>query len=131
MPEGLITFVIEGVDERNGNVTAETFLGKIRQFVTTLYSFERAFTKKDQRLIDLEVVDLSRQNPTQVRFKARSRVVGYDARYAVKWTFEQFEHIQRNEPIDPSIPQRAIDNVIELSEHRTRTVADFKFLRIE
>jgi hypothetical protein len=41
MPDELITFVIEGMDERNGNITAETFLAKIRQFVTTIYSFER------------------------------------------------------------------------------------------
>jgi len=131
MPDDLITFVIDGVDERNGNVTAETFLAKIRQFVTTLYSFERAFAKRDQRLIDLEIVDLSRQNPTQVRFKPRSRALGYDAHNAMKWTFEQFEHIQRNESVDPSIPQKAIDNVVELSQHRTKTAADFKLLRVE
>lgn len=131
MPDDLITFVIEGVDERNGNVTAETFLAKIRQFVTTLYSFERAFAKRDQRFIDLEVVDLSRQNPTQVRFRARSRAVGYDARNAMKWTFDQFERIQRSEPVDQNIPQKAIDNVIELSQHRTKTATDFKLLRVE
>jgi hypothetical protein len=131
MPDDLITFVIEGVDERNGNVTAETFLAKLRQFVTTLYSFERAFAKRDHRLIDLEVVDLSRQNPTQVRFKARSRAVGYDVRNAMKWTFDQFEKIQRNDPVDQSIPQKAIDNVVELSQHRTKTASDFKLLRVE
>jgi hypothetical protein len=131
MPDELITFVIEGMDERNGNITAETFLAKIRQFVTTLYSFERAFAKRDQRLIDLEVIDLSRQSPTQVRFKARSRVVGYDARAAMRWTFEQFERIQRGETVDQSIPQKAIDNVIELSQHRTNIAADFKLLRVE
>ena len=50
---------------------------------------------------------------------------------AIKWTFEQFERIQRRGPIEPSIPQRAIDNVIELSQHRTKAAADFKLLRIE
>jgi hypothetical protein len=131
MPESLITFVIEGVDERNGNVTAETFLSKLRQFVTTLYSFERAFARRDQRLIDLEVVSLSRESPAQVKFKVRSRAVGYDAEPAIRWTFQQFEKIQRSEPVDESIPQKAIDNVIELAEHRTKKAADFKTLRVE
>jgi hypothetical protein len=84
MPESLITFVIEGADERNGNVTAETFLSKLRQFVATLYSFERAFARRDQRLIDLEVAELSRQSPAQVRFKVRSRAARYDAAPTVR-----------------------------------------------
>lgn len=131
MTDDLITFVIDGVAERNGNVTAETFLAKIWQFVTTLYSFERAFTKRDQRLIELELVDLSRASPARVIFKPRSRAAGYDAHTSMNWTFGQFEKIQKGEPVDPSIPQRAIDNVIELSQHRTKASSDFKLIQIE
>ena len=131
MTDELITFEIDGVSERNGNVTAETFLAKLRQFVTTIYSFERAFTKKDQRLIELEVVELSRSSPARVRFRPRSRAPGYDAHHAMTWTFQQFSKIQRGEMPDADVPQKAIDNVIDLSQHRTKASTDFKFLKLE
>jgi hypothetical protein len=46
-------------------------------------------------------------------------------------TFQQFEKIQRNEAVDESIAQKAIDNVIELAEHQTKKAGDFKVLRVE
>lgn len=131
MADELITFIIEGGAERNGNVTADTFLTKLRQFVATIYAFERAFTRRDQRNVDLEVVELSKINPTSVKFRPRSREQGYSASPAMKWTFEQIERVQRGESVDESIPQRAIDNVVELAKHRLKGEADFKMLRIE
>lgn len=130
MAEELITFTIEGAAERNGNVTAETFIAKLRQFVTTIYAFERAFTKRDQRNLDLEIVELSRKNPAQVKLKARTRVPGYSAQPALTWTFDQISRVQRGEPVDESVPQKALDNVIELAKHRTKGAHDFNLLKV-
>lgn len=131
MADELIVFTIEGAPERNGNVTAETFIAKLRQFVTTIYAFERAFTRREKRNIDLEVVELSRVNPTSVKFKPKSREAGYYSAPAMTWAFEQIDRVQRGDAVDDSVPQTAIDNVIELAKHRGKGDRDFKNFRIE
>lgn len=131
MSEGRIEFVIDGPTERNGAIPAEAFLAKLRAFITMLYAFERAFTRRDKRQIELEVVDLQRKSPGRVSLKAAPRVQGYDPKPAVSWTFEQLQKLGRGEAVDNSIPQAAIDNVIDLARIRVAKLPEVSVMRAE
>ena len=130
MPDDVITFVIEGVTERNGNVTADVFLAKLRDFIATVHTFERAFTHRDRRLFDLEVVSLERSNPSKVKMKARSRTPAYAPGPALAWTVDQFDRIYTGRPVDQTVPRSAIDAVVELADHAPRS-AGFRVVRVE
>lgn len=129
MADRLITFEIDGSDARNGNIPVEVFVAKLKLFVSALYGFDRAFTKRSRRLIDLEIMDLSRASPARVLFNSRSRVQGYSPEPSVHWAFDQMGRIYRNEPVDEAVTQSTIDNVIELARFRESREPDFKSMR--
>lgn len=131
MSDERIEFVIDGPSERNGAIPAEAFLAKLRAFVTMMYAFERAFTHKDKRQIELEIVDLQRKSPGRVSMKAKPRAKGYDPKHAMAWTFDQLGKLQRGEAIDNSIPQSAIDNVIDLARIREAKMPEVSIMRAE
>lgn len=115
----LVEFVIDGSVERNGAIPADAFIAKLRAFITTIYAFERAFSRKDKRQLDLEIVGLERKSPARVRMKHRAKVQGYDSTPALEWTFSELNKLYNGQPVDPDIPQEAIDNVIELASIRS------------
>jgi hypothetical protein len=131
MSEELVKFVLEGTSDRNGNIPADVFLAKLRQFVTTMYSFDRAFARRSKRAVELEVVDLRRVNPAIVAFKPRSQVVGYDAQASIQWTVAQFAKIHDGEGADIAIPQEALDNIVDLARLREQKMPPLQGIRVE
>lgn len=129
MSDELIEFVIDGSIERSGAIPADAFLAKLRAFITTLYAFERAFTKKDKRQVELEIVNLSRSSPARVALKARTRTQGYEPEHAVAWTFDQINRIHAGQSVDPAVPQSAIDNVIDLASVRSAKLPELGIVR--
>jgi hypothetical protein len=129
MADELIEFVIDGSEERHGAIPADAFLAKLRAFITTLYAFDRAFTKRDRRQLDLEIVDLSRSSPGRVAMKARTRAQGYEPNAALEWTFDQIKRIHAGEAIDPTVPREAIDNVIDLASARPAKLPELGVMR--
>jgi hypothetical protein len=127
----LIRLVLEGSPDRHGNIPADIFLSKLRQFIATLYSFDRAFAKRDKRSIELEVVDLRRVNPAIVSFRPRPQVGGYDVQVAMDWTVEQLVHIHDQGRADIAVPQSALDNVVELARFGDKRRAPLSGLRVE
>src|SRR5215203_5352560 len=104
MADNLVTFVIDGSQERNGAIPADAFLAKLRTFISTIYAFERAFSKRDKRQLDLEIVDLSRSSPGQVLMRPRARTGGFPVAAALEWSFDQLDRIYNGQPVDPTIP---------------------------
>jgi hypothetical protein len=124
MDEELITFVIDGGDARNGNVSASVFASKLTAFLAAMYGLERAFSHSTQRQIYLEVVGLSRNSPNQVAMRPRSRVNGYDAGAAVRWSVDQLDRIRRGEAADRRIPESVLAQVVNLADYRTDKAAE-------
>ncbi len=115
----LIEFVIDGSAERHGAIPAEAFIAKLRAFITTIYAFERAFTRKDKRQLELEIVGLERRSPARVKFRPRAKAHGYETDPALEWTFGELQKLYNGQPVDPDIPQEAIDNVVDLAGVRS------------
>lgn len=131
MDDLLVKLVLEGTVDRHGNIPADVFLAKLRQFIATMYSFDRAFAERGKRAVDLEVVDLKRVNPAIVAFRPRANVGGYDADASIAWTIGQFTRIQSGDGADVSVPQEALDNVIDLSRIREQKMPPLKGVRVE
>jgi hypothetical protein len=130
MADDLINFVIDGSEQRRGNIPVEAFLAKLRAFTVTLYAFERAFSKKDKRQIELEIVDLQRRSPGRVAMRVRTRDAGYPAEQAVAWAFEQIDNIQQGKLVDVSVPQSAIDTLVDLATFRNARLPELGVLRV-
>ncbi|HTM79778.1 hypothetical protein [Asticcacaulis sp.] len=118
MSEEIITFVIDGASARNNAIPAAAFLAKLSSFVAVIYAFERSFSHKDKRQIDLEIVDLTRNSPAQIKMRVKSKINGYSAVAALGWTFDQIDRLSRGEAIDPAITSAALDNVIDFAKAR-------------
>ena len=131
MDDNLLRFVLEGTPDRNGNIPADVFLTKLRQFIATMYSFDRAFARKAKRSVELEVVDLKRVNPAIVAFRPKSQVGGYDAHASMSWTMEQLGRIHDTQTADISIPQDALDNIIDLARIRDKKLPSLIGVRVE
>ncbi len=131
MPKDTITFVLEGSAARNGNIPADVFVAKLKQFVSTMYSFDRAYAGRAKRGVDLEIFDLRRVNPALVLFSPRSLVRGYDADASVAWTINQFQNIANRNVTDSRVSQDALDNVIDLATIRKAKAPALASLRIE
>lgn len=131
MSKDTITFVLEGSTARHGAIPADVFVAKLKQFVSTIYSFDRAFAGRAKRGVDLEMFDLKRVNPALILFKPRSLVRGYDATASVAWTVDQFQNISSRGITDPRVSQDALDNVIDLATVRKAKVPTLAGLRIE
>lgn len=131
MSDELIEFVIDGPTERNGAIPADAFLAKLRAFVTMIYAFERAFTRKDKRQVELEIVDLTRRSPGRVKMKPRPRAKGYSPTPAMEWTFDQLDRLRSGQAIDHTIPQAVIDNIIDLAAHREAKLPEVSIMRAE
>lgn len=129
MADDLINFVIDGSEERRGAIPAEAFLAKLRAFISTIYAFERAFSKKAQRQMELEIVDLQRNSPGLVAMRARTRAPGFPTQEALVWTFEQLDHLYEGRPLDPAVPQSAIDNVVDLAAVRAARLPELGLIR--
>ena len=129
MASDLVTFLIDGSRERNGAIPADAFLSKLRTFISTLYALERAFSKKEKRQLDLEIVDLSRASPGQVQMRPRARTQGFPVGAALEWSFDQLERIYNAQPVDPSIPQTALDSIVELASARAAKLPELGLLR--
>lgn len=129
MAGDLVTFLIDGSRERNGAIPADAFLSKLRTFISTLYAFERAFSKKEKRQLDLEIVDLSRASPGQVQMRPRARAQGFPVGAALEWSFDQLDRIYNGQPVDLSIPQTALDSVVELASARAAKLPELGLLR--
>lgn len=126
-----ITFILEGSKARNGNIPADVFVAKMKQFVATMYSFDRAFAGRSKRGVDLEVIDLKKVNPAIVSFNSRTLIRGYDASASVEWTVDQVARIANNQVTDPRVSQDALDNVIDLATARKAKIPALSSLRIE
>lgn len=131
MSDDLIKFVLEGSAGRNGNIPADTFVVKLKQFLTTVYSFDRAFSGKSVRGINLEVVDLDRVNPSIITLRPQSKTKGYDANAATEWTISQFTEIHDRQRADNIIPQDALDNLVELSHVRATKLPPISRMAVE
>lgn len=118
MSRDAITFILEGSSARNGNIPADVFISKLKQFVSTIYSFDRSFAGKAKRSIELEVFDLRKVNPAFVLFNPRTEVRGYDAAESVSWAMHQFASIAEGGTVDPRVSQETLDNVIDLARVR-------------
>lgn len=129
MAEDLVTFVIDGSEARRGAIPADAFLAKLREFVTTIYAFDRAFSKRPKRQLELEIVDLSRNSPAQLAMRARSTAPGYEVDSALDWTFDQLTKIYEGKPTDPGLPQAAIDTVIDLATYRRSRLPELGIVR--
>lgn len=130
MSDGLITFVIDGGDARNGNVSAVVFAARLTAFLTTMYGLERTFSRAPKRQLDLEVVDLVRKSPARVVMRARSNTKDYDVGPALKWSVEQLERIREGKP-DPRIPESVLTNVVTLADYRSDKVSEIGLIRVE
>jgi hypothetical protein len=131
MSKDTLTFILEGSAARNGNIPADVFVAKMKQFVSTMYSFDRAFAGRAKRGVDLEVVDLKKINPALVYFNSRALVRGYDAPASVAWTIDQFQKIASKDVTDPRVSQDALDNVIDLATVRKAKIPALVALRVE
>jgi hypothetical protein len=131
MDDDLLKFVLDGAPDRHGNIPAEVFLAKLRLFITTMYSFDRAFAKKSRKSIELEVVDLKRVNPAIMSFRPKAQVAGYDAAASVSWSIDQFAKIHDNQAADMAVPQDALDNVVELARIRQAKIPLLRGVRVE
>jgi hypothetical protein len=126
-----IKFVMEGATALGGNIPGDAFVTKLRQFLATFYSFDRAFSKKQARGLDLDVVGLRRINPSIVEFKPRPRFKGYDAIAAAGWTVGQFASIRENQNADNAVPQDALDNLVELAQVRSKKIPSVTRMSVE
>ncbi|HVI32061.1 hypothetical protein [Phenylobacterium sp.] len=129
MTDELVSFEIDGSEERRGAIPADAFLAKLRAFITAVYAFERAFSKKEKRQTELEIVDLSRRSPGKVAMRVRTLAPGFPAQEAMAWTFEQFDRIYAGRPVDPAVPQTAIDTVVDLAAVRTARLPQLGLMR--
>lgn len=130
MPKNVLTLVLDGSPARNGNIPADVFVAKIRQFITTVYSFDRSYTSRPKRALDLEIFDLRRVNPALVCFNPRPIVSGYNVSTAVGWTMDQLKRLSTNEIADPRVSQDALDNVIDLATVRKTKVPPLSSIRV-
>jgi hypothetical protein len=130
MADDLITFVIDGGDARNGNVSASVFAAKFTTFLATMYGLERVFSDASKRQLDLEVVKLSRNSPARIAMRARSKSQGYDAEAAIQWGVEQLERIREGNP-DPRVPESVLSNVVSLADYRTDKTSEIRLMRVE
>lgn len=129
--DDFVKLVIDGSIDRDGNIPAEVFLAKLRQFVATLYSFDRAFAGRSRRAIDLEIVDLKRVNPAIVAFKPKSQIGGHDPYASLDWTFGQLQRIRHGDAVDNRVPQDALDNVVDLARVREQRLPTIRGVSIE
>lgn len=132
MGDGNITLKLSGSDARNGQVPAEAFTSAIRKFAATVAYFERIYTTRARRTIDLNVAYLARENPLVVGLAPAPRVRGYSPAPAIRWAFGQMANLSiLGGDIDPRIPVELLDNVFDLSdadsrEGITKLVADYE-----
>lgn len=131
MSDDLLKLVLDGTPDRHGNIPAEIFLAKLRSFITTIYSFDRAFAKKSKKSIELEVVDLKRVNPAIMAFRPKAQVSGYDADASVAWSVDQLAKIHDSQTADMAVPQDALDNVVELSRIRQSKLPVLRGISLE
>lgn len=130
MSEEIITFVIDGPSARHHAIPAATFLAKLTAFVNVIYAFERSFSHRDKRQIELEIVDLTRNSPAQIKMRVKSRVNGYSAVEALSWTVNQIDRLASGQNIDPAVSSSAIDNVIDLAKEREARMPDLGAMSI-
>jgi len=131
MDEELITFVIDGGDARNGNVSATVFASKLTAFLSAIYGLERAFANTTKRQIDLEVVSLQRRSPARVIMRARSKAQGYDSAAALRWSVGQLERIRNGEAADRRIPEGVLATVVSLADYRADKASEISMMRVE
>lgn len=129
MSDDLVNFWIDGSEARRGAIPADAFLAKLRAFITTIYAFERSFSKKDKRQIELEIVDLSRNSPARVAMRARTRAPGFPTAEALSWTFDQLNRIYDGRPVDAAVPQSCIDTVVDLAAVRAMRLPELGAMR--
>ena len=131
MADDLITFVIDGGDARNGNVSATVFANKLMQFLSALYGLDRAFAGAGKRQIDLEVVGLQRNSPARVAMRARSKVPGYDPHASLRWCVDQLENIRNGGSVDRRVPESVLAAVINLADYKADKTAEIRMMQVE
>lgn len=131
MSEELVTFVIDGGDARNGNVSATVFTAKLQAFLAALYGLERAFANASKRQMDLEIVNLQRSSPARVVMRPRAKAQGYDAGAALRWSVDQLERIRNGAPADRRIPESVLAGVVSLADYRTDKSSEISTMRVE
>lgn len=131
MAEDTLKFILQGDAARNGNIPGDVFVSKLRQFLTTMYAFDRDFARKSKRSIELEVINLERVNPQIVSFHPRATIKNYDANESIGWAFTQFDRIHRLQQADMSVSQATLDGVVELSRVREQKIPLIHGLHIE
>lgn len=131
MADDLITFVIDGGDARNGNVSATVFAEKLKAFLSALYGLERAFADSTKRQMDLEVVGLQRNSPARVVMRARARNNGYDTQAALRWSVGQLERIRNGDTADRRIPESVLSTVVNLADYRGDRTSEISLMRVE
>ncbi len=118
MSQQPLELVIDGGPHRGGAIPAELFAAKLKSFVATLYALDRAYSGKDSRQIDVEIVNLTRNSPARVVMKVRAKTQGYNAEKSVEWSFHQLNNLQSGRAVDKAVTQIAVDNVIDLATFR-------------
>lgn len=131
MADELITFVIDGGDARNGNVSATVFAAKLTAFLSALYGLERAFANAPKRQIDLEVVSLQRSSPARVDMRARAKAQGYDSGAALRWSVNQLERIRNGEEADRRISESVLASVVNLADYKADKTSEISMMRVE
>lgn len=131
MADDLITFVIDGGDARNGNVSATVFAAKLTAFLSALYGLERAFAHASKRQMDLEVVSLQRSSPARVVMRARAKTQGYDTGAALRWSVNQLERIRNGDEADRRIPESVLASVVSLADYKADKDSEISMMRVE
>jgi hypothetical protein len=129
--DSLITFVIDGPIERHGAIAAETFVGKVRDFIAMIYAFDRAFSKQSKKTIGLELVDLKRSSPARAYFRARQNTSNVNPIVFFNWTADQLEKIYSGSDVAPEIIDSQLSSLVNLAHKRTQKLPSIAVLQME
>jgi hypothetical protein len=126
-----VVLKLSGSDSRNGQIPVEAFAAAVRRFASIMAYFERIYTDRPKRSSDLNIVDLSRENPLVIRMRPTSRQRGYWPRPAYHWGFSQLASIGRGGAPDARVPPELLENLYDLAHAEpndsiVKTVAQYE-----
>jgi len=131
MQERLITFVIDGPSEFEGQIPADDFLAKLRDFIAMIYSFERAYYQRPKRSMTLDLVDLRKSSPARAVFRARAMVNGLDASKPVAWAADQLRKIYANDDVDQLVGDSQLEAVVNFAHRKSTKLRAVRLIQVE